>query len=1034
MASPSPEKPIRRAKVTYGKRKPVEDPDATLVPSAPTSVARKHSIDEEIVPDSEPSHQPTSEESDAEDGAGAAKWDWQKKLAALDNEEEEEDATMVDAEERAATPLLSDHEQPSAFGTSLTALAGSPLQARDKGHSASETPHPRLSLRSLRPALDSSPATAIPGEDSQDQTLSGSSPAQFAINTPQDASPESPPSSPAEDDHELPMAISKSSTSLANKAKGRRSVPPLSFNEDTNTATASHSRKSSQAKDTHSRRSSKEKPKKIKAPSKVDVKESLKATARLRSDQVAYIDSTTKPYELANLLAKVQQDTKPKSSSHPSSSLKPPKVHQPQPLKATHSTHSATSDPIDEFSSSPAAQSAEISFTRDDSASPLDRLSSPAKPPGSPLQSNGLLGFNPFANKSKSQPTAYAKPATFTRLSAPDFGSTSASISSSKLLSLGALPEDDDDDMPRLPSDSDEEMPDARSILQAHRKDKDLKAIKLRALEMQAARQSAGVEDSDEDDDLQIVGDPRTRVREVEAERKLHPVRPNAAQQIQRAFALAGRPGAGASPGKTRRKSGLTNSQLERAAKPHFDTPGEGRKGKARDEGVSKEDLDARNWQKYNEERERLNKEKEERWLSKGGAVQQVVEKKEVDVSTLLEAAQRRLSERVDGADEEEEGEEEDEEYVPGQEGSGEEDANEEGSTQGDAMDVEFDENEQLVHRTGEADENDGPPPTVSTAMDPDSDEESQPVPRSRPRPRPKRPARKSAVISDSENENEPEDKENVKDVGMFEPGEDKENSVSASPSRSQGPRPLFGEFMGGGGSGMTTPRREGSRSPFKEIRTPTPVKSVFSPKRFGGLEDAFGDATQPRGVALGGLDDAFGDATQPASAGTQLPKGVAFGGLSDAFDDATQPASAATQPPKGVNLGGLDDAFDDATQPMSATTQAPKGVAFGGLADGCDDPTQPPKATQNPKGVSFGGLEDGFEDATQPLSHSPRGVQFGGLADEFMDATQADGLESAVAPVEVRTRPFPLTIQLYTDFIIPGSRTSRLRCTSRTP
>ncbi|VDB90055.1 unnamed protein product [Peniophora sp. CBMAI 1063] len=973
MASPSPERPIRRAKVTYGKRKPVVDPDATLVSSAPATVARKDSMDEDIVPDSEPNHHASSDESGAEDGPKVTKWGWREQLKAIDKGEKveagkDEDATMVDVEERAATPPLSDHEQPTAFGTSLTALAGSPL-VRDKGSSASanNSPHPRL----YRSAPDSSPATAppaTPGEDSQDQTLSGSSPALFPISTPQDASPGSPPSSPpAEDDHELPMAISKSAST---KAKGRSSVPPLSF-EDSGRATTSHSRKNSQVKDAHSRRPSKEKPKKVKAPTKKDLDESRRESARLKSDQRASLPSTTIPFGLPEFLTRVTSESKP--TIHPPVARQP--LRQPQPLKATRSAHSAASDPIDEFSSSPGPLGVEVSFTREDSASPLDRLSSPAKPPGSPLQSNGLLSMNLFANKSKSQPMPYVKPAMVPPLSAPNFIS-----GPSKLLSLGALPDDDDRTFLRANSDSDDELsfPDTRAILESasrKRQTEDLKAKKLRALEEAAKLKqlSAHQAEPESDDDLDILDDPRTRIKEAGEERRLHPVRPNTAQQIQRQYALAGK-----SPSKAR-KHHLTSSQLERAAKPRFSMPGEGKKGKEAEEGVGRDELMADLLNKHNAQAERGRKEKEEDWKNKGGTTQTVTEKKELDVKLLLEQVQKRQSEGpVDDEDDEEE--EGNEEFIPGQEGSGDEEAegDDDGSARGDEMEVEFDENEQPILP---ASENDVPLSTSSTAVDADSDEEPQPASHAKPRPRPRRPARKSAVLSDSEDE--PENKENVKDADMFEPGEDKENSVSASPSRSQGPRPLFGEFMSGG-SGMGTPRGDGARSPFKELRTPSPMK-------VGGLGDAFGDATQgPKGVAFGGLDDAFADATQPA---TQAPKGVALGGLDDAFADATQPTSAGTQPPKGVTFGGLDDAFGDATQPAPAASQAPQGVKFGGLADGFDDATQPLAAgTQAPQGVKFGGLADGFDDATQPLPTSPQGVQLGGLEDEFMDATQADG------------------------------------------
>lgn len=274
MASPSPERPVRRAKVTYGKRKPVtDDPDATLVPTpaAPVSVSRKYSIEEEIVPDSEPAH-PKSDDSDSgsENERTPAQWDWKKKLAALDNDDElpqppatstTEDATMVDVRDHTSSHSDTDNDNDrdyAALGTSLTALPGSPH--KDDSHSASASAV--TSTRSPRRVIDSSPATVTATGESQ------SSPAQFPINTPLDVSPESPPSSPpAEDDQELPMTISASSSSRSlSKGKGRRSVPPLAFDEGS--ATASHSRKSSQSqgKDGHSRRSSngKEKTKKTK--------------------------------------------------------------------------------------------------------------------------------------------------------------------------------------------------------------------------------------------------------------------------------------------------------------------------------------------------------------------------------------------------------------------------------------------------------------------------------------------------------------------------------------------------------------------------------------------------------------------------------------------------------------------------------------------------------------------------------------------------------------------------------------------------
>ena len=73
MESSSPVKPIRRERTTYGKRKPTTDPDATLVPSAPAPLMRKRPVEEDIVPDSEPSHDILSEGSDGEEGAEVAK-------------------------------------------------------------------------------------------------------------------------------------------------------------------------------------------------------------------------------------------------------------------------------------------------------------------------------------------------------------------------------------------------------------------------------------------------------------------------------------------------------------------------------------------------------------------------------------------------------------------------------------------------------------------------------------------------------------------------------------------------------------------------------------------------------------------------------------------------------------------------------------------------------------------------------------------------------------------------------------------------
>ncbi|KAI0032025.1 hypothetical protein K488DRAFT_86236 [Vararia minispora EC-137] len=878
-ASPTSEQqPIRRAKVTYGRRN-VLGAMSTL-PEQPLPEARKRSFEVEVIPDSEGDAlgrilssddvEMEDESADpAEGSAGKYRWDWKERLAAIDELPGDQLAPLRDSDETSNASPSKTHAQPTTpvlptnyttFESSLSSVPASSPPARRASASPPLVPPHAARHRSRGPLIGSSPIAVA--EDSQ---TTESSPA-FLFGTSQEDASLTPPTSDEERDTDyLPVPPIPS----VSKGKEReRNVPPIPLEDLSASA-------SQPLKKYKTSRTAKVKPKKMKRPTKKDQRETLVASARLRSDQDISISSTTKVRPLSDFIQKLGN-------------------FEPPPSKPLEKQASAMSlSDIQDFSD----HYSELHLSSPRSTSPMNLPTTPLtndRRPRSPPKPNDL--FPPCQSPPPVRHTsALGRKAPQPRTPSPGAGPSTI------IAEVPPLDDDDDDDMPDVGEifEKDEEMRNARRAMEEKER--------LRALKLASMENPPPISD-DEDDgvELEITDDPRTKLREAGIERRGRAL-PTSAAQKQLGFSL-GREKATRQLTSPSKKSTMPSmGDLARAARPSFGR--DPRSGRQSDDApLTKEGLDEVNLAMAGRQASMARAKKEKEWVRRGGGqVQQAMPDRSAEaIRALAEMAANREAESktAQGLDEDEE----DEDFIPAESGS------EVGESE-----AEVDEN--TVHAEFETGEG------LATPVAVDADEQDEEPDSLTLRPQRRRPARKPATraVIDSDAESDPEnvpegeltDKENVRG-GLFEPGEDKENTTVARSA------PLF--------SLTATSKRvmsDGERSPFKEIVSP-PARETDDPF----IDVAPGSSLQPAAFitsSRGGMSQFFNDdvpmdaaaivpapALQPAA--FIRPGGGVPPGSSDSEDDAAVPQSA-------VLKDELATAFDD-------TTQDPISIAFGSLAD----------------------------------------------------------------------------------------------------
>ncbi|KAI0312474.1 MRC1-like domain-containing protein [Amylostereum chailletii] len=896
--SPSPEQPIRRSAVTYGRR---HTSNTMTVPPA-VSETRKRSLD--IVPDSEIDRMEEGATTDTPKAGGDTlasdedldregedqtriSYSWRRGLLAIDAMDDDtipSKTTQLPNETplspRARTPLLPSAEQDFISGSSVTALPS--LSPVPSPAPLSPTPRPKRTGYRNR-VIHSSPSR--PG-DTADETADSSPPNPYPIGTPLKRSSQTPPTSDEEQEGMLPM-LSKGKGKRTERA---RTVPSLEFQDAT---FASSTRGSAEPK-TKPKAKTKAKAPKIKAPTKKQLLEAQKESARLRSDQRAYVPTTTKILTPTELFGRIG--------------------HQ---LKQQKSVSSSSSDPIRDFSSPSVHDESDHEPSVVDSRSP------------SPFKPTGLLSSR-SASLLRAPPPA----------DLPKFE-----------LPLTAAAD----------SDSDSEMPSVAEIFardtqarQAQSKQEAARLIKQRALAQQTnamllrqqGQASMVMDGDDDDDDLEVVDDnPHAVAREEAVDRRTR-VRPTSGKQRQLEFAL-GRDRASnvmSSPSKSGSPQKGVYQRLADAARPVFAEQDGRAKGKTAGKPLaSLAELNKIMIGQATQQARAVTKRKEEEWIKRGGYVRGPLAPIEGALDDCLEKAlqNQENSGELEGAGDEDE--DEDEDYVPDYAaGSGSDD----GDAEGDADEQRHDMETETVHDADndENEEDSGSPVRLARRPRPhhrpkarvvDSDAEESDEENARPstahRPSPSPPPvmhrlsplrfTQDDLAGDADPENDAElgndtDKENISGR-MYDWSENKENTVVPRHAvASTGEGSFLSELVQSAQRGATlnSPTGEEPRSPFKELVAPS-----------GDLDDPFADASPPKASRLASplpsLQPAFG-----ARGG---------GSLSAFFDDDEDtlpvPGAPSQGSPRALDLlGSFDDEFEVGTMKPKAT-QSLGGMNFGG-------------------------------------------------------------------------------------------------------
>ncbi|KAH9059332.1 hypothetical protein EDB87DRAFT_1684730 [Lactarius vividus] len=850
----------RPPRALYRSRKRALSPPSLSFTSAAST--------EEVIPDSEENGRGagSSDDENSDDirkNSASSKppglSDWKQKLRDIDTEYDMDDRPSGphDIPDPVSNPKETSSEDP--FGSPLTT------------HASSQ----RASHRSRSDELPSSPP--------HNASSSTNTTPQFVFGTPQAPSP-TPPTSDGK-----PSPIPKTKTK--GKAKGKTCAPA-----EVQEASIDDQLVPSPEVVHQTRR--KEKQKKLKqAPTKKELLEARRETARIRSDmRVSIPTGATRPLTINTLLERFEFEKQP--------------VPETRPLQP----HSSVSE-IEPWSpSSPSASASTHDHERPEArhAEPSQQQSKSDRRSVSPFHSNGLLA--PAASKYKT--------VTFASTDDPFLATTATPIP--------PAPKEADADADEA-SSSDVEMPNIGAILadRQAREDKRtqqeiLQQRKLAVLEQQKKAPANAGDTDDSDDELEVVSDTMHSVaREEAAARAIAGrTRPSAGRNTQLRFARV-------VPSPQRPVLLSTESPEKRmaaAARPAFlassardngalgTATGRGKRGG----GMTKAELEQMILQRSEAQNEKMRKEKEQEWTRRGGRVAGVMEDVgDKNLQALIEEALERGggASTQDGGDNNGDEDEEDEDYVPVERGSEsprpmevQEEGHDGQKTAADEEMVHEDE-----HRAAEA------------AVDTDSEMESSAPDDVRLRhPRAARP-RRAIIGSDDEDaesgaENAAEEdvhppplslpdlpspaftspwlsrhtapdhgdeKENDPDVSGNDTDKENRAVVCRAPPSSvpvQGARMLFDDLLGARATAQPLPLPAGRRRPFhvyadagKGTRrgTPPPVEpdahdGALAPQPEGGNDGATRGDGDPGFVefkpALGGLSQAF-EQTQVAFA-----------------------------------------------------------------------------------------------------------------------------------------------------------------------
>ncbi|KAG1792446.1 MRC1-like domain-containing protein [Suillus plorans] len=892
---PSPVNPIKRAPVTYGRRRDpqpeIRDSSVTLTdrssprvesePLGGKEIESTHELALDALQGSQSSSTTCINDNDMVDASSKHHFGWRAQLKALDEafDNDQEPLAQPRVAERSslsppfqpqsfadkqiihadATPLSPVPQNSDGFSDGTLLPPTSDPSASPIDESLEDSPIISRKVRRSRNCIDSD------SEREESKNSSSVSPVHHPINTPLLRSPPTPSTS----ELEMPLTRPK-----ANKGKGKapaRDVPPLRFeNESVSTSTTSKKGSKSRRKDESARL-------KIKAPTKKDLRETVLESSRITaSKNVQVVRTEQSKYTKHRLFELVKDEALRKEQKQPE----------------------LPSDPISIFSSPSVLPVAEArkKFAQGESSF------------GVPSR---LLGSSTIVH-----PRAQTPPRN--------------------------LPRRATSQPPSMASDStDEEMPNLTDLLrqeQAKRKEADdkraLAELKQRALQ-DAARRSSRAGDSD--DDLEIVDNSMHVTAQEEAAKrkadKLQHITPSKGKARQLALSRKSMPGSSGSRVKSFAQANMSE-YLRDSAMSSFD-----RKGRGRDKKVplTTQQLNKALIQKAEASKLATIQQREEDWKQRGGRIlEEPVEAGEnvsfrdrldVYVQKGLQVAER--DDSTVGDMEVDDTDEDDTDYAPEERGSaspepmdtdGEGDNDRENQPSLDVNDdanqqTDVEDEERQVHRRGirrplmvaSDDEDDAPRILVPDSSMQDLTSDTI--------------VTRNSESDQTEDEN---DKENSQTL-MYDRSEDKENKavVRHSPSFA---RPTLGSIpgslvdvddavhlrsssstsLGGFGGPSDSPEHDLQRSPLKEIAQDDSLSG--SPSSKSPFTTRLLQSTSKHPTSLPG--ESFSDIEDEEN----MVKGFEPRTLLPSFSETLGKSSPASFVPRDplANAGGFSQFFSD--------------------------------------------------------------------------------------------------------------------------
>ncbi|KAG2361993.1 hypothetical protein BDR07DRAFT_1407958 [Suillus spraguei] len=576
----SPVKPIKRAPVTYGRRRDIQpeirDSSVTLADHGSPRVESEplggkeseatHELALDAVQGSQSSSTTCINDNGMDDTSPKHQFGWRAQLKALDEafDNDEEPLAQPRADEPSSSPLF----QPQPFvenqSTHMDATPLSPAPQNSDGLSDGTLlpPTSDTAASPIDESLEDSPIISrkvrrskncvdSDSEREESKNSSSVSPVRHPINTPLLRSPPTPSTS----ELEMPLTRPK-----VNKGKGKapaRDVPPLCF-ETESVSTSAISKKGSKSK----RKDESVRPN-IKAPTKKVLRETVLESSRITASKNIQVERTQQLKHTKHRLFELVKDEALRTEKK-----------QPEP----------PSDPISIFSSpsKPPVAEARKKFTQGTSFGVPSRLlgSSTIVPP-----------------RAQTPPRHPPRRAT----------SQPRSVASS--------------------DSADDEMPSLTDLLrqdQAKRKEADdkraLAELKQRALQ-DAARRSSRAGDSDDGDDLEIVdNNMHVAAQEEAAKRKsdrLHHVTPSKGKARQLALSRKSIPGPSGFRAKPLAQANMSE-YLRESAMSSFDRKGRGKDTKV---PLTAQQLNRALIQKAEASKLAMIQQREEDWKRRGGRV-----------------------------------------------------------------------------------------------------------------------------------------------------------------------------------------------------------------------------------------------------------------------------------------------------------------------------------------------------------------------------------------------------------------------------